>query len=318
MKQWTNYWQNSRSLNSFSEGQSALGYHGEMLYFWQNQLSALSNGAKVLDIGTGNGALAILCYQYAQTLGFVWELLGIDAADINPKVNIYSDESINKALQNISFRGNTFIERSELESGDFDFICSQYAIEYSDLTQSLPEICRLLAPNGRFCALMHATESEIVADSRLGLSFLNILLDKSPFLKEVGAVLVYAEKFIKEGKSLADDVEFKRLNEVLLFQVKWLKSKALDMGCDSWFNSILSKIAPLLYQLKTENVAIFDEYCKQLFFYRMRIRDQLDSVIDEKRKQLLLESLERLHVQYCFSELFVEGKHVGITLVIHK
>lgn len=291
---------------------------GKCSHFGRIKLKTLPHSACLLDIGTGNGALAVLCFQYGQSLGGNWQILGIDAADINPRENIYSNESINLALQKIVFQGNTFIENSNLEADSYDFISSQYAIEYADLSKSINEVFRVLKPNGKFCALMHSCQSEIVKDSKVGLAFLDELINETNFLKDVSVVLSYSVSFLKAGRVLADDPEFKRLNQSLIKRVSFLKSRAQDAGCEVWFNSILSRIGPLLYNLRLQNVEIFADYCEQLSLYRMRIQDQLNAIVDKHRKEIISSTLDRLGVKYCFSELIIEHRNVGLILEFNK
>lgn len=60
MKHWTNYWRNSGALNSFAEGRVAKGYDGDVKKFWDDKFSLFPTQGEIVDLGTGNGALAIL------------------------------------------------------------------------------------------------------------------------------------------------------------------------------------------------------------------------------------------------------------------
>ena len=59
-------------------------YDGEVLAFWQGQFDLAGDGARILDVGTGNGALLLLARERATRRGIGLTLLGVDIADIEP------------------------------------------------------------------------------------------------------------------------------------------------------------------------------------------------------------------------------------------
>ncbi|MCE9678271.1 class I SAM-dependent methyltransferase [Shewanella sp. AS1] len=318
MEQWTNYWQHTRALNSFSEGESALGYHGELRDYWHNKIAGLPKNANVLDVGTGNGALAVLCFQYSAIHQYSWEISAIDAADIRPQQNQYSDESINSALKSISFFGNTQIEKTHFDPQSFDLICSQFALEYSDLSQSLIECIRLLKPKGRLVAMLHYEHSNIAAHSRSEKRALDLFFNEADFLARVQEILDLVSQCMSQRENIQTNDDFKSLNSLLLQKVRDLGELAKDGHCEAAFNEILSQIAPLLYELRIENRAIFKKYVKQLNFHRMRLEDQLNAVVDSARKQSIEAILGTLGVECSFSEIVIDKECFGIVLEVNN
>ncbi|UXK07265.1 class I SAM-dependent methyltransferase [Shewanella putrefaciens] len=317
MEQWTNYWQQTRALNSFAEGQSALGYHGDLQHFWYKQIDSLPSVANILDIGTGNGALAVLCHQYGFSRSAQWDITAIDAADIKPHLNYYSEKSINNAIKSIHFWGNTNIESSPFEGHKFDFLCSQFALEYSNLSLSLLECIRLLKPNGKLCAVMHSENSDIVLDSQAGLVILNLFLSESDVLVRIKNLLELAEKIISQGMVLNECSEFNLLNKSVLQEVVLLQ-QSQSGHFRYWFDRIISAIAPLLYELKLGNATIFLNYIKELGYYRERLTDQLNAIVNDDRKKEVDAILISLGVEYYWSSLEVENKKFGCVLELYN
>ncbi|MCU7996262.1 class I SAM-dependent methyltransferase [Shewanella glacialipiscicola] len=318
MEQWTNYWQHTFSLNSFAEGKAAFGYNGELQRFWHKKMPNTVNDTNILDIGTGNGALAVLCYQYAASLRYSWSITAIDVADINPKKNKYEDVSINDALDYIEFFGGTAIEFTSFNDSKFDFLCSQFSLEYSNLILALPECVRLLKPGGKLCAVMHSERSHIVLDSKIGLEVLNVFLIKSDIFILVEKTLMLAEELLKRGEKVKGNSTFNLLNASLLKSVSILQQQVKNEENQHWFDSVIGVIAPLLYKLSIGNINIFTEYVKQLTYYRMRIIDQLDAVMNEKRIKEVNNILSRLSVQCSWSELIIENQYFGCILEARK
>lgn len=317
MEQWTNYWQQTTALNSFAEGQSALGYHGDLQKFWYKQIDRLPSVASILDIGTGNGALAVLCHQYGLSRSAEWDITAIDAADIKPHLNHYSEKNINDAIKSIHFFGKTNIESTPFEHHKFDFICSQFALEYSNLKLSLLECIHLLKPNGKLCAVMHSENSNIVLDSKDGLVILNLFLSESDVFFRIANLLELAEKLLSQGQVLKGNLEFNLLNKSVLQQVLFLQqSKSGHVRC--WFDRVISTIAPLLYELKLGNRAIFGKYIKNLSYYRERLTDQLNATIIDGRKKEINAILISLGVEYRWSTMEVEEQIFGCVLEIYN
>ncbi|GAC14074.1 class I SAM-dependent methyltransferase [Aliiglaciecola lipolytica] len=146
---WSQYWQQGH-LTSFGDDFSG-NYTGVLKALWEELFQQIPNGQKVLDIGTGNGSLIALGQDVNAHLVYT----GLDSAKL----------SIPDSLSNLT--NMTFIEEAQAEKmpvsdSAFDYVISQFGIEYSSLSDSVPEVCRILKTGGHFQFILHDCESAIV------------------------------------------------------------------------------------------------------------------------------------------------------------
>lgn len=172
-RSWTDYWQRGdlTTLNHFRDG-----YSGELAEFWHAQVERLEDGARVVDLATGNGAVPMVLLQHARTLGLRLELEGVDVADIDPVAHAGRRADWLADLATIRFHPGKPLERTGLPEAHYHLVTSQYGIEYGDLDQAVDEIARLLRPGGRFAAIVHSTDSNVARSARRLDELLDLLL----------------------------------------------------------------------------------------------------------------------------------------------
>lgn len=169
-KAWDLFWSYDR-LASFGTGQGAGNYGEAIASGWTAMFKVLPTGSRVLDLCTGNGAIAVMAVEAGDRL----EVMGADLASVEPAAFVSRDKA---ALRKIRFLSETPAEDLPLEDASFDAVVSQYGIEYSDLERSLPEAVRVLAPGGRLRFACHAAEGSVVAETRRAVKDADFLLDQ--------------------------------------------------------------------------------------------------------------------------------------------
>lgn len=174
---WSRYWA-SGVLHS-CPGAFAGNYDDEIRDHWLAFFGGLPNGARVLDIGTGNGAVAFLARDAAHTLGREFHIEGIDAALIIP-----SEAAARHGLTvgHIVFRGGTACEQTGYPDRSFHAVSSQYAIEYSRVGDTLNELARILKPGGRAGFIMHHSDSRAVETTRAEIGIFDYLREEAPLI----------------------------------------------------------------------------------------------------------------------------------------
>jgi SAM-dependent methyltransferase len=164
---WDRFWSYDRQA-SFGTGKGAGNYAGPIAEGWRAFFATLPDGARVLDVATGNGAIALLAIEAGRRL----QVTGVDLADVRPAAFVTART---RELKAIRFLGNTPAETLPLAEDSFDAVVSQYGIEYSDLERSVPEAVRVLAPGGRLRFVTHAAEGSIAA---LAIADADFLIDE--------------------------------------------------------------------------------------------------------------------------------------------
>lgn len=148
---WTRLWE-SGPLHSCAPGADLFTEP-----FWRQFFQAFTASASLLDIGTGNGLIPLLA---ARNLARVTRMCGIDSARIKPDIARYPE------LAAVEFRSGIDAERLPFADGCFNIITSQFAVEYTDVSATLSELIRLIAPAGSIALVMHAADSHISTVSR--------------------------------------------------------------------------------------------------------------------------------------------------------
>ena len=167
---WDLFWRYDR-LSSFGTGAGAGNYGEPIAAGWRAFFASLPAGARVLDLCTGNGAIAVMAVDSGDSL----KVTGADLAAVRPAAFVTRNK---RQLKQIRFLGGTPAEQLPLDDASFDAVASQYGIEYSDMARSLPEAARVLAPGGRLRFATHAAEGSVAADTRRAIADADFLLDE--------------------------------------------------------------------------------------------------------------------------------------------
>ncbi len=166
---WDSFWRYDR-LSSFHAAPGAPNYGPPVADGWRAFFADLPDGARILDLATGNGAIAVLAVEAGRNFA----VTGADLAAVEPTAFVTRNRA---ELEKIHFLAGTPAEALPLPGASFDAIVSQYGVEYSDLDRSLPEAVRLLAPAGRLRFACHATEGSIARDTATSIADADFLLD---------------------------------------------------------------------------------------------------------------------------------------------
>lgn len=157
---WGQYWAGG-ALTSLPEDFRA-NYDGEIRQFWHNILAAVPVGARVLDVCTGNGAIALLAAEILSERECADEILAVDAASIRPSTIAQRFPEQAERVRSVRFYPETRFEELDLPAASVDLITSQYGMEYCDLAVASDQCVRLLRPGGRLAMLCHAVSSDML------------------------------------------------------------------------------------------------------------------------------------------------------------
>jgi ubiquinone/menaquinone biosynthesis C-methylase UbiE len=142
------------------------GYDLELRDAWVDFFSNLPEDARILDVGTGNGVVALIALETSAELGRRYEIHGTDLARIDPQHHLPEGE---KRLAGVEFHPGVATEKLPFEPGSFDVVSGHYALEYTHIDESLAEIHRVLKPSGRARFILHHKNSILVQNAHRSL-----------------------------------------------------------------------------------------------------------------------------------------------------
>jgi SAM-dependent methyltransferase len=171
---WSQYWHYDRIASCF-DGAGLSNYDDSVAGGWRAFFGGLPDGARVLDLCTGNGAAALLAAETAREGAKSFRIVAVDQADIDPASHVSRHE---EDYASIIFLRDTGVEALPFPDAGFGAVISQYGIEYSDLERSLPEAVRMVAPGGRLRLVVHAADGQVADGARHVIAEADLLLEE--------------------------------------------------------------------------------------------------------------------------------------------
>lgn len=179
---WSRYW--ARGAMHSCGGSYQDEYGGSMGRFWLQRFGGLPQGARILDVGTGNGALVRLFNQASEDVSATCD--AIDLAQVAPA---WLDHLPAARRARLRFHGHCSAESLPFADGAFDMVVSQYALEYCRLDLAIPELCRVLGSRGEVAFVMHHAEGRPARLGAIEVAHLEWLLADAGLLRAVSDLL---------------------------------------------------------------------------------------------------------------------------------
>ena len=163
---WTRYWAGGEVSSLPQVYGDPL--RGPLAEFWRRRLAPLGDCARILDLGCGNGAVALLAAATGTARGARWEVHGVDSAAIDPLRHLTG--RYREPATGVTFHPRTEMIGTPFAAGHFDLVAAQFALEYGNPPLVLDEVRRLLRPGGSAAFILHLQESEVVASAAVELA----------------------------------------------------------------------------------------------------------------------------------------------------
>ncbi|MGP5155954.1 class I SAM-dependent methyltransferase [Pseudoalteromonas prydzensis] len=274
MQHWNSYWSNTKSLNSFAEGEHAQGYVGEIADFWQTTFDSFPASAVILDLATGNGGLAVLAQQFEPD----FNISASDAALIDPLTIFSPIDPCFQTLKKIQFYGNMPSENLTFAHDQFDRVISQFGFEYANTAAALSEVNRVLKPDGEFIALIHHQDSFISADCQIGLKVLNSLNQPGGLLAQLQDFGDFCQSIDNKAQLTSiQQIQFKEKNANLLQTVKLQQSKCSSENELDWYNLLVKELLPIIMDWRRTDTVRVENFREKLDAFQMRLQDQFSA-----------------------------------------
>ncbi len=122
--------------------------------FWRGVFGRVRPGARLLEIGCGSGQVSVWAAEAHRGLT-------ITASDIH-----HSADAVGRH-PDVTFRGGVRAEALPFPDSAFDLVVSNFGFEYADPALAAPELARVVALAGGAVLVVHRTDSDVSASSRL-------------------------------------------------------------------------------------------------------------------------------------------------------
>ncbi len=237
---WDRYW--SHGFLTSCRNAFAGNYEGTVRALWEAFFADLPPGARILDIGTGNGAIPLIAAACGQRLDRPFDIHGIDLAAIRPAETVDADREL---LDAVTFHPRTPAEATGFEAGSVDALTGQYAYEYTDTARTAAELARVAAPGARLMFVMHHSESVVMETSREELANARIIFEETRLFERAAALMekVGLAATPDARRRLARDADAER------------RRHALNAAAERVSNAITQSPHPQLLQMAMHRVA---------------------------------------------------------------
>ena len=294
-ERWSRYWGEGvlHSLPGVFKG----NYGGAFRGHWRSVFSDLHSGDRLLDIGTGNGAVALLAAEVAAENGIVLSIDAIDQASIDPVTK--AREHAGELIDSICFHPQIGMETLPFDGSSFDHITGQYALEYADVEMTANSLQRVIRPGGRLSLVMHHDESVIMAGGRKTLSDAGEALDRLNFPGIVTEMIERIDQASRNGslESLKADPGAERARQQLNQAAVRLQALLTDEPGGHFLRLLLSQSRELLSQAGKqpgiELIQRLQDLSSSLHLQRQRMADLLDCRCDAGGREQIKKSLSQ-------------------------
>jgi SAM-dependent methyltransferase len=152
---------------------SRSNYQGELLQSWQTFFASLRPGSRLIDIGTGNGPIALIARDVAVNRRIGLDVHGVDLAAIDPPASVAGGTQL---FEGIRFHPGVAAESLPFEDRSVQAVCGQFALEYTDVDATLTELARVLEPGGVAMFILHHADSTLAAHATESLRHGELIL----------------------------------------------------------------------------------------------------------------------------------------------
>ncbi len=161
-------------------------YEGNVRGLWEDFFATLEPQSKILDIGTGNGAIAIIATETGKRQKKAFTVHGVDQAKINPAAILAQRPAL---LGDITFHSQTPAEKTPFPDGYFQAVAGQYALEYTPVEATIAELGRITAPGARGLFVIHHDDSIVLTVTREELGTARMLLSEGDLFERTRDVV---------------------------------------------------------------------------------------------------------------------------------
>jgi ubiquinone/menaquinone biosynthesis C-methylase UbiE len=178
-------------------------YTLELRSVWEQFFAQLADGARVLDLATGNGAIALIARDAARSHGRQFEVHGTDLARINPPRDVRGGAQL---FQGITFHPGVASEALPFAAASFAAVSGQYALEYADQERALAQVLRVLEPGAGAQFVLHHAGSVLAERARVSLRHADVVLSETKLYRKLRRLLEAQMRSPTAARRAADEL----------------------------------------------------------------------------------------------------------------
>ena len=260
-------------------------YDGPILEFWKRQLNGEFN--HIVDIACGNGALMWICNEILNQGSGKTHITGVDFADISPFKALMRNE---RDYPMIRFMGKTPAENLPFENHSIDLVVSQFGVEYTNPEKAIPEIARILTPDGRMSFILHDKESTLIRGATSRLDDLRTVLNDIA-IHEYALQLDDLYLRIKDPEARQSSVEHRELVTRINMLANQVRDLVRDYSPGSSIHLYMNRLNLALENARNNKHA---ERKDLIIFARESLRSNIERIEDLEMAALSVEDRQHL------------------------
>lgn len=310
---WDQYW-DFGTLHS-CPGSYVGNYGGALGEFWKQRFQSLEPGMRVLDLGSGNGALSALMISAVGEQN----LPAIDAVDFaTPRPDWLKKFPV--AGERIRFHDGVAMEALPFDDASFDRIISQYGFEYADTERACAEVIRVARPGAEITMVCHHRDSRPARVAAEEVGQIDWLLEESPLLTATHDMLPWMElTATPEGlERLRASPEANQARQAFNEAMSALAARANE----SEFGDLLVEAHDMCQQAVQRSAQrgeqagreMLSNWREALVYARLRSRELCEHALDEAGIRAIAESFEAAGFETTIDTLYERKFLMGWTL----
>jgi len=287
---WDDYWHHG-FLTSCADAFQG-NYQGRLRLVWEDFFRSAEKNTTILDIGTGNGAIALIASRISAELQADFEIHAIDQAEIDPQSRLKTNRN---DLARICFHSKTPAEHSGLPDRSVNRVSGQYALEYTRLAETITELGRICAPGAKLLFVMHHADSVVLqtAAEELGLAE---KIDDSGFFDHAGDLLAMLSAAPPgQAQKLAADPKAEACRNQLNRAAAELNALSASTSHPQILQTTLQSVGECFKKQHTSGdkvLQLFARYRQQIAANLARLRDLQNAAVSEKKGREIVELFE--------------------------
>ncbi len=291
------------------------GYDLEVRDAWVDFFSMLPAAARILDVGTGNGVVAMIAAETALATGRNWEIHATDLARIDPQRDV---PDAARRLAGITFHAGVATEHLPFESESFDAVSGHYSLEYTDTAAALVDIHRVLKPGGNAQFIIHHVDSMLLRSARHTLRASEMVLVETQVFRRLHR-LVTMDRIVPGATQEATD-ELRAAIRVLKQELQ----QSHQNGTEHVLSVVLDAVQKLLTARKEMNPKAVGLEVDRAETEMHDSVQRLQDLIGHARSQQDMEGIESDAAAAGFSlierlpQFYAGSNLVGWQLLLHR